>query len=472
MSSDITKTAQWVPRLASGGGSTAARLAEAIADDVTSGRLARGDRLPTQRALATLLGVTPGTVNRGYAIAERAGLVSAEVGRGTFVTPARDGGIHDASLARDATGAIELGLNYPAGGEAEDALRDALVRLARRPSFAGMLALTPYAGRPAHRAAGARWLQQLGLEVSADDVLLTTGVQHGLAAAIGALTVPGDVVLTESLTSPGIKSLAAIHQLRLVGVASDAEGLTPDALASACKATGARVLYTIPTLHTPTTTTMSDDRRRLIADVIREHGVTAIEDDPWAFLTSGRVTPLRSFAPACVVYLTSFSKSLAPGVRVGYAVAPLALQRAVTSSLGALTWTAPLMAEVVSSWVDDGTATSIAAQRIRVAADRMQTAVRILGGTFEVPDVPAFHLWLPVPEPWRVDDFVAHAAAHGVSLASTDLFVPGRAPTPHAIRLCIGTEAQPERVAEGLHIIARMLQRGPAGYSVPVERTT
>jgi DNA-binding transcriptional MocR family regulator len=468
MSSDLADTPPaWVPHL-SAKGSIATRLAEAIAADVKSGRLIPGARLPTQRAMADILGVTPGTVNRGYALAERAGLVSAEVGRGTFVTPTGAGGIHDASLERDAASRIEMGINYPAGGDAEAALRDALARLGRRDSLAGMLALEPYAGRLAHRVAGVRWLRQLGLTATADDVLLTTGVQHGLAAALGTLTVPGDVVLTESLTSPGIKALAATNHLRLVAVAGDTDGLIPEALTSACRATAARVLYTMPTLHTPTTTTMPDERRRAIAEVIGELGVTAIEDDPWGFLSAGRLTPLRTFAPDAVVYLTSFSKCLAPGIRVGYAVAPPPLRRALTASIGALTWAAPLMGEVVSQWVEDGTVASIAAQRSRLAEDRMRLAEGILGPAFETPGIPAFHIWVPLPEPWRVDDFVARAAAHGVTLASPDFFVPGRAPTPHSIRLCLGTEARLERVVEGLHIIARMLRTGPAGYSIPV----
>lgn len=466
MSSCATDSAPWVPRLLEGSGSIATRLAEAIARDVTAGRLLPGTRLPTQRALAQRLGVTPGTVNRGYAIAERAGMVSAEVGRGTFVMSVASDGIHDASFEHRAAGAIELGINYPVGGASASALRRTLQRLARSDALDAVLELSPHAGRPAHQAAGSRWLRSLGLEVSAGDVLLTAGVQHGLAAALGALTVPGDVVLTEALTSPGIKALAAMHHLRLVGVNGDAEGLSPDALAAACQATGAKVLYTTPTLHTPTTTTMPDDRRRRIAAVLSERGAVAIEDDAWGFLAAGRVTPLRTFAPDAVVYLTSFSKSLAPGLRVGYAVAPPFLRRALTSSIGAVSWTTPLMAELASLWIEDGTATAIASERSRLAGERMQLAASILGSTFEPPPVPSFHLWLPLPEPWRVQDFVAQASAQDVSLASTDLFVPGRAPTPHAIRLCTGTEARAERVEKGLRVVKRMLQTGPAGYGV------
>jgi DNA-binding transcriptional MocR family regulator len=438
-----------------------------LADDVAAGRLAPGARLPTQRELGRHLGVTTGTVNRGYAIAARAGLVTAEVGRGTFVAGYTAPGIHDAGLARGTTGAIDLALNYPAGDEAERALKKVLTRLTRRGSPTGLMALAPYAGRSMAREAGARWLRQFQLSVSADEVLLCTSVQHGLAATLGALTVPGDVVLTEALTSPGIKALAALHHLRLVPVAGDDHGISPDALADARRATGARVLYTMPTLHTPTTTTMSEDRRRLIAEVLRKEQLTAIEDDAWGFLARGEVTPLHALASGHVVYVTSFSKSLAPGIRVGYVVAPPSLQRPITSCLGAMTWTSPLLTEVVGEWIKDGTATAIMEQRIRTARQRQRLAETVLGPAVVRAQLPSYHCWLPLPEPWRVDDFVAHASAHGVSLASTDVFVPGRGPTPHAIRVCTGTEPSIQRLEMGLHVIAKMLTSGPAGYSVP-----
>jgi DNA-binding transcriptional MocR family regulator len=453
---------EWIPTLATSGGSWAERLADAIAADVATGRLAHGQRLPTHRALAQQLGVTPGTVNRGYAIAARAGVITTEVGRGTFVSAPTEVGIHDGSLTRDAPGLIELGINYPPGIEAERALQDTLPRLGRRRNaLTGLLALSPYAGRPQHRAAGARWLRQFGVSASAEEVLLCTSVQHGLAAALAALTAPGDVVLTESLTSPGIKALAATRQLHLVPVAGDDDGTLPDALAAACRATNARVFYTMPTLHTPTTVTMSNDRRRAIADVLRTQNLIAIEDDAWGFLALDRVAALHSYASEHVVYVTTVSKALAPGLRVGFVVAPPALARAVTACIGALTWAPPLMVEIVAHWIEDGTAASIMKQRVRTAQARQRLAHEILGSAFASSRLPAYHLWLPLAEPWRAETFVAQAETMGVGLASTDNFVPGRTATPHAVRVCVGTEANVERVKEGLRIIARMLESGP-----------
>lgn len=456
----------WTPRLSASRGSWAVRLADAIAADVASGRLRRGHQLPTQRALATELGITPGTVNRAYAIAGRAGLVTAEVGRGTFVSTLPEAGIHDDGLAREAEGAIDFALNYPPGVEAERALAAGLSRLMRRRTD-GLLSLAPYGGSAAHRAAGARWLSRFGLSAGAEDVLVCTSVQHGLAATLGALVVPGDVVLTEELTSPGIKALAAACHLRLVGVAGDGEGLRPDALADACRATGARLVYTMPTLHTPTTLTMSSERRTAIARVLEDQQLLAIEDDAWGFLATGAVVPLRTLAPTRVVYLTSFSKSIAPGLRVGYAVPPSAHRRAIAACLGATTWTAPLLVEIACQWIDDGTASSIVDRRVRTARERQALAAARLGQSGASGPWPAYHLWLPLPEPWRADEFVAQASALGVALARTDSFVPGRAQTPHAVRVCTGTEPDLARVEAGLGVLTRLLASGPI-HSLPV----
>ncbi len=466
MSIQTRSALSWSPRLPAGGGSWANRLSEAIAADVASGRLVPGDQLPTQRALAQHLGITTGTVNRGYAIAERAGLITAETGRGTFVAAPADRRVQSTSLVPETHSSINMALNYPAPTEAEPLLSSALAALAKEKITRGLLGLSAYEGRISHRASGALWLRHLGLSVESEQVLLCSSVQHGLAATLAALAVPGDVVLTETLTSPGIKALAAMHRLRLVPVESDEKGILPDALRHACQFSNARILYTMPTLHTPTTVTMPDERRRAIADVLHQHSIVAIEDDAWGFLAAGAITPLRNFAPNHIVYLTSFSKSIAPGLRVGYVVAPKHLLGSIASSIGTMTWTAPLMAEIVSRWIEDGTAASIAQQRTEVARKRQRLVVRLLGSSVAPSKIPTFHLWLSLSEPWRVDEFVHHAATLDLSLAPTHIFAPGRAPAPHAIRICAGTEADIARVEDGLRILARMLKSGPSGYSI------
>jgi DNA-binding transcriptional MocR family regulator len=109
---------------------------------------------------------------------------------------------------------------------------------------------------------------------------------------------------------------------------------------------------------------------------------------------------------------------------------------------------------------------SIMGRRVEAARKRKALAEKLLGPAVTRCKLPTYHLWLPLPEPWRVDQFINHAAAVTVSLVSTDLFVPGRAATPQAIRICTGTEPSLDRVETGIRTLARMLKSGPAGYSV------
>src|SRR5206468_1294184 len=144
--------------------------------------------------------------------------------------------------------------------------------------------------------------------VTADRVLVSSGNQHGMTAVLAALLSPGDLVLTEALTYPGMKNLAGLLSLRLQGVALDEQGMRPDALAAACRARSPKAVYCVPTLQNPTTSIMSEERRRQIAAVAREHGVLIVEDDVHGRIPERAPRPLSAFAPERAVYLTGMSK--------------------------------------------------------------------------------------------------------------------------------------------------------------------
>jgi DNA-binding transcriptional MocR family regulator len=123
------------------------------------------------------------------------------------------------------------------------------------------------------------------------------------------------------------------------------------------------------------------------------------------------------------------------------------------------------MAELVTQWIEDGTAGSIVKQRVQAARQRKLRAEKILGRAVWPSKIASFHLWLALSVPWRVTELIERAASEGILLASTDVFVPGRAAAPHAIRICTGTEADEGRVERALRKIAHILQTGPTGFS-------
>lgn len=455
-------TAMWLPTLSHRPGPKYLRIADALAEDVYAGRLAVGDRLPTHRDLAWKLGVTVGTVSRAYSEAERRGLVVGEVGRGSFV---RAGARSQATLAMPDDGGpqmIDLGMNRPPVRLAEPEFAAALTRLAQTPKLGSLLNYEAHTGRWSHRAAGAAWIGRRGLEVRTDTVLLTSGAEHAIAAALMALADPGDTVLVEELTWSGTRALASLLRLVLKPVPMDGEGVLPDAFEAACRTSGARLFYCMPTIHNPTTAVIPAARRQALAEIARAHDITIIEDDVYGFLAEGAPPPLAAYAPERTIYITAASKSVAPALRVGFAALPEDRIGRFSAAARATNWMAPaLLAELFARWVEDGTADLIARRIRNESAARQRLAAELLAGCACAADPNGFHLWLHLPEPWRAQDFVTAARQRGVSLSATELFVPGRVPTPHAVRVALSAPEDRDVLARGLVLLAGLLRQPP-----------
>jgi DNA-binding transcriptional MocR family regulator len=277
------------------------------------------------------------------------------------------------------------------------------------------------------------------------------------------LTRPGETVLTEQLTYPGIKALASLLHLNLHGLAMDEEGLRPDAFAAACRSVKAKVLYCIPTLQNPTASVMPEARRRELAAIAAANDVTIIEDDIYGALLPSAPRPIAVHAPAHCYYITGTSKSIAPGLRIGYLVVPLeAVERAANVIRTNLWETAPLMAEIMTTWIEDGTADRIIEWKRTETAARQRLALDVLGNLYgETRPITGSHLWLQLPEPWRSGDFIAQARSRGVIVTGSEAFVAGRATAPHAVRVCLGSPASRPQLAKGLKILAETLRNSP-----------
>jgi DNA-binding transcriptional MocR family regulator len=460
----------WAPEIAERPGPRYIAIADAISEDLAEGRLAPGARLPTHRDLADRLRVTVGTVSRGYGEAARRGLITGEVGRGTFVRQWAPDQPAIAS-AGASTDVVNLGMNHPPlsfDPAHRRALQDALLSLARREDVSPLLGYPPDGGSLPHREAGAAWIGRTGLEAPADRVLVSSGSQHGVTTVFTALLKPGDLVLTEALTYPGMKAAAALLHLRLQGLPLDADGLRPDALEAACRSGGAKALYCVPTIHNPTASVVPLGRRREIAAIAETHGLLIVEDDIHALLPEERPLPISAFAPDLSYYLTSTSKTLAPGLRVGYILAPQGAADRIAAAIRATTWAAaPLMAEIASAWIRDGTADSIVRERRREAAARQALAREVLGPADIQAHPQGHHLWLRLPDAWRSESFAAAARRRGVMVTPSEPFVVGRSAAPPAVRVCLGVPASRGELERGLRLVAETLATSPAeGFPV------
>ncbi len=458
----MTSQARWLPADLSPRGPVYLAIADALARDLDAGLLSPGERLPTHRDLARQIGVNVVTVTRAYAEAARRGLVDGEVGRGTFVAK-RDPAVPPHLPITPEHGALlDFHFNLPALDprvcDARDVVRsmldDGLDPLAGSYLAGGSLA---------HRSGGAAWMARTGLETDASRVVLTSGGQHAMSVAFSAITSPGDTILMEELTYPGMKSLASLLHLRTLPVAMDAHGILPSALETACRKSNPKALYCMPTLQNPTGIVWPEERRREVLEVAQRYGLLVVEDDTTAFLVEHPPLPLAALAPNDVVFVSSTSKSLGAGLRVGYLHLPTGrdgLYDHVVASVAAQSWmTAPWMAEIATRLIEGGTADRIVAARRREVLERREIADRYLGELVTDTHAACSFLWLSLPDPWRSAEFAEDARSAGIAVTSSEAFCVGRAHAPHAARICIGTPARRDEVEHGVRVLAERVER-------------
>jgi DNA-binding transcriptional MocR family regulator len=464
----------WVPKLELFPGPRYQALATAIETAIQTGELPVGAKLPPQRNLAWKLGVTVGTVSRGYMLAEQKGLLSGEVGRGTFVKPVDMAGPIAGSseivapeqmeIAKLGTpGVIELSRNEPSLPDYEDILRRSLQRLSSRRGLQNLLGYSRTLGDPAHRAAAAQWIARTGLTVAPEQVIATAGAQQALAVVMTAMTMPNEIMLVEALTYGGVHENAQQRPIRLEGVAMDEEGMMPDALAEAAQRTGSRLVLIQPTIHNPTTVMMSAERRAAIVAVARKHDLTIVEDDVYGFLVRERPLPIAAIAPERTIYITSASKCMAPGLRVGWIAAPPALIERFTDALHAFAVNNPrLNQEIVRQWIEDGTAAMLVERLREEAVIRNAMATEAFEGLTLRSNPYSLHCYLELPAPWRPNAFTNQALGEGVRIASCTSFLLDRRPNPPPwVRVSLAPSPDRRDVADGLRRLRSLIERGP-----------
>jgi len=469
----------WRPSIETRGGPRYRAIAEALQDDIAEGRLQPGERLPTHRELAWQLGVTVGTVTRAYVEAERRGLIAGEVGRGTFVRndplsfvePAA-GQLRPASPKERAAeeAVIDLAGNAPPPAPMAKRIGELFAELGEDRSFIEYLRYRPSHGLIGHCEAGAEWFQRFGRTIPPDRIVPTNGAQHGLLTAAAAVLRPGECLLTENLTFFGIKASARIMGLRLHPVTMDEEGLIPEALEAAIEASGAKALYTMPSIQNPTCAVMPEARRAEIAEICRRHGIVVIEDEIYSFLLDEAIPPLATFLPEQTISVTSLSKCVAPALRVGYVALPQAyVDGALLGIRGSAVMANPLMHEIAARLIREGAAAKSGALIREEARARQALAGQILGNQHCARQPTSLNIWLTLPEAWRREAFVQAAQRLGVIVASADVFAVGRGSLPHAVRISLAAPRRRERLQQGLEIVKALLaDPGEAVVDMPM----
>ena len=261
------------------------------------------------------------------------------------------------------------------------------------------------------------------------------------------------------ITYQGMAALCRTLDLELRPVTMDDEGLRPDALEAACIEHEPRALFVVPCLHNPTAIT-------LVGDAARPHrgdrGATRSADRRGRRLPpAGRRRParVRATPPERTVYVTSLSKTVAPGLRFGAAVAPAALVADIAAMQRVACWSiGPLNALVATRLIEDGTLSRII--DVQTAELRMrQTLLREVLAGFDVHTGEAStHAWLKLPSPWRANAFVTVARQRGVAVLAADAFAIGQHAVPHAVRINVAAARSRGDLKRGLELLADVMR--------------
>jgi DNA-binding transcriptional MocR family regulator len=483
------------------------QIAEGIQAALRDGRLAAGQQLPPTRDLAKQLGVNRNTVIAAYDLLVELGAATGHTGRGTFLvgpngrsSQSRNGASHSddpwlGAFARAVQGpgvgnlltiyrvatsheGISLAGGYPAGElmPVEEFARAMEKTLRERGPE--VLSYGPTAGYGPLRETIAAEMTRKGTPCDAASILVTNGSQQALELTFRAFVDPGDAVVVEDPTYTGAISAFAALGARLVGVPLDDEGLRPDLLEHALERHRPRLLYVQPTFHNPTARVMGEARRRDILAVAARHRCVIVEDD-WAgdLRFEGRDLPTLHALDGGkrVLYLSTFSKKLLPGLRIGWVAAPepvferlLALKQIEDCG------TSPLVQAALHAFIADGSQDEHLV-RVRSAylsrSKAMDEAIRIHfpHGALHTRASGGLFSWVALPETVDGDELFAAARERGVLIGRGSLFHVGGGGR-NTLRLTFSSASE-EQIRAGIEVLGELLrQRWPKDRAASRER--
>jgi len=453
--------ADWTPDLAKSDKPRYLAIADAIADDIGAGRLAAGDRLPPQRKLAKRLEVDFTTVARGYVEAQKRGLIESRVGQGTFV---RDKPKPRRNQQAAAPRPVDLSMNLPPEPDDPELIErmQAGVEYVSR-DIVSLLRYQGLGGTQADKDAASSWLGRRALVPAQERIFVSPGAHPALLSILTIVAKPGDTVLCEAITYPGIRSIAAQLGLKLVGLPMDDEGIDVDALAEACKKAKPKALYLNPTLQNPTTLTISDQRRRDIAAVARRFKLPIVEDDAYGFIPTHGHAPFAAIAPDLTWHVAGLAKCIGAGLRAAYVVVPDTRSTwPFAAALRAATVMAsPFTVALVTRWIEDGTADTLLRFIRNETNARQKLVAQILPKGIYKSDPLSFNIWLELPNLWNRAAFVEHMRSTAIGVVASDAFTAAGPPL-EAVRVCLGGPITRPRLAAGLEYMTHALEETPA----------
>jgi len=437
------------------------QLANQISELVKSAKLNPGDRLPPHREIARLVDVNVTTVTRAFAVLQKSGIVEARPGKGSFIK-SPDSKIVPRSGVTDDSGLCDLSINRAATDAYLRAVEDLLPSLASDPRFSTIQDYHPPEGELQIRKAMAKWLSNTTGHNDSSRLVVVNGCQHGLSCVVDAIAQSGDVILADAVTFHGFISICASKGIILKSVATDHDGMSPSAFEEACQRYSPKAVFLMPNLHNPTNVTLSEKRRDGLAIIARQNAVFIIEDDVCGPLIKNPLPTIASKHPDITFYVSSFSKCVAAGIRLGVVSAPIKNVEDVSAMLRINCWsTNTLVGLVITKLIENGTLDAIISEQANELKERHEILKSTLPSELLNSQPASPFAWIRLPSPWRGDSFSRAAVNAGVCVLSGEVFGLDRDQAPvHAIRINTNAARSQKELQLAASVINNLLKSG------------
>ncbi|MBO6815570.1 MAG: PLP-dependent aminotransferase family protein [Rhizobiaceae bacterium] len=467
----------WLPSLEKSGNPLYIELADAIEHDIESGKLPPGTKLPPQRNIAFDIGVTVGTISRGYALARERGLVSGEIGRGTYVLD--KAGVLDRTGTMLAPHAVlsKPGTNKTARHDVINFGYASAMDVGQDTTIAHV-ASGIAEGQPkkvmdyirdipdSWTEAGRKWLSTGGWTPDHETVIPTNGAHAGIMAAIVSITAPGDKVAFEGLTYCSVARSTALLGRRIAIAEFDEAGLIPEAFERLCAQQHPKVLYLMPAVQNPTLARLSRERRKAIGEIAHRYNVWIIEDFIYGPLVDDDCEPIAHFAPDRTFHVGGLSKAVSAGIRAGWIACPPRYAARIANahklmSGGGSFWLKEMASQIVLS----GDADRVRHEIRRETEKRSALARKVLGDHDIVSRDSLPYMWIRLPEPWNSGTFKNTLADHRILVSDEDEFKPTRSEQVfHGVRVGFSSPHSWQELEAPFKIIRNLLESGNTGY--------
>jgi 2-aminoadipate transaminase len=456
---------------------------EQLRDSINAGRLQKGARLPATRELAGLLGLNRTTVSAAYELLESEGLITGQVGRGSFVTGGPTTEHHGldwrallapsfSSPAVHQPAASKATISFAASRPSElqfpmDEFRQSCEEVIHGSEISTILQLGSPGGYGPLRQYLIAEARKQGVMGPADDLIVTSGVQQALDLLQRTLVRAGDRVAVEDPVYPGVKNLFLRAGAQVTGVRMGPDGIDLDDLQRVLDTENPKLLVVTPNFQNPTGATMPLRSRTTLLETVRDAGVILIENDTYGELRY-EGAPIPAAKSGDTILLRSFSKIAFPGLRVGWAIGPQAVIARMTEAKQLSDLHSDQLSQaVLLRFAESGRLQAHRQKTLEAGAEKLKAVLSACeryvpaGSVFTRPQ-GGMNLWVRLPEPLDAGELLMRAQRENVNYLPGRYFTVSR-PDPGALRLSFAG-LTPEQIGNGVSILGEI-------FSAELERT-